>query len=153
MKPLQGSTALIRDVVGASSPRQNPQPQIQWAADIEHDGAGSGARDTLNHLRRQIRHMDRSTLASLPHVTVTVYNEHTKANETYSGVPLIALLAPLGVSEHPRARICGLRGAEGSDSTKWCTRAARSPRTVSILRSSWPNGEWQAADRRWAAQR
>ncbi len=45
-----------------------------------------------------------ATLAGLPHVTVTVYNEHTKANETYSGVPLIALLAPLGVSEHPRGK-------------------------------------------------
>ena len=45
-----------------------------------------------------------ATLAGLPHVTVTVYNQHTKANETYSGVPLIALLAPLGVSEHPHGK-------------------------------------------------
>lgn len=45
-----------------------------------------------------------TTLAGLPHVTVTVSNEHTKANETYSGVPLIALLTPLGVSEHPRSK-------------------------------------------------
>jgi hypothetical protein len=45
-----------------------------------------------------------ATLAGLPHVTVTVHNEHTKANETYSGVPLIALLTPLGVSEKPRGK-------------------------------------------------
>jgi hypothetical protein len=57
-----------------------------------------------------------ATLASLPHVTVTVYNEHTKANETYSGVPLIALLTPLGVSEHPRGKDLRLYVvAEGSD--------------------------------------
>jgi hypothetical protein len=43
-------------------------------------------------------------LAGLPHVTVTVHNEHTKADETYSGVPLIALLAPLGVSDKPRGK-------------------------------------------------
>jgi hypothetical protein len=55
-------------------------------------------------------------LAGLPHVTVTVYNEHTQANETYSGVPLIALLAPLGMSEKPSGK--DLRRyvvAEGSD--------------------------------------
>jgi len=45
-----------------------------------------------------------TTLAGLPHVTVNVYNEHTKANETYSGVPLIALLTPLGVSDKPHGK-------------------------------------------------
>ncbi len=43
-------------------------------------------------------------LAALPHTTVTVHNEHTKADETYSGVPLIALLTPLGVSDKPRGK-------------------------------------------------
>jgi hypothetical protein len=38
-----------------------------------------------------------AALAALPHQTVTVYNEHTKAQETYSGVPLIGLLAPLAL--------------------------------------------------------
>src|ERR1700686_3640269 len=28
-------------------------------------------------------------LAALPHATLTVYNEHMKVNQTYSGVPLI----------------------------------------------------------------
>jgi hypothetical protein len=31
-------------------------------------------------------------IAALPHKTVSVYNEHTKANETYSGVALVELL-------------------------------------------------------------
>ncbi len=57
-----------------------------------------------------------ATLAALPHVLVTVYNEHTKANETYSGVPLIALLTPLGVSDSPRGKDLRLYVvAEGSD--------------------------------------
>ncbi len=43
-------------------------------------------------------------LAALPHITVTVHNEHTKAHETYAGVPLIALLTPLGVAEKPRGK-------------------------------------------------
>ena len=45
-----------------------------------------------------------ATLAALPHTTVTVHNEHTKADETYSGVPLIALLTPLGVTDKPHGK-------------------------------------------------
>jgi hypothetical protein len=45
-----------------------------------------------------------STLAALPHKTVTVHNEHTKADETYSGVQLIDLLTPLGVHDQPRGK-------------------------------------------------
>lgn len=44
------------------------------------------------------------TLAALPHTTITVFNEHAKANETYSGVPLIALLTPLGVPDKPHGK-------------------------------------------------
>jgi hypothetical protein len=45
-----------------------------------------------------------TTLAALPHVTVTVHNVHTKADETYSGVPIIALLTPLGVTDKPHGK-------------------------------------------------
>ncbi|MGA7340618.1 MAG: hypothetical protein WBE72_12985 [Terracidiphilus sp.] len=45
-----------------------------------------------------------ATLAALPHTTVTVYNEHAKASETYSGVPLIDLLTKLGVPDKPRGK-------------------------------------------------
>jgi Oxidoreductase molybdopterin binding domain len=45
-----------------------------------------------------------ATLAALPHTTVTVYNEHAKATQTYSGVPLIDLLTKLGVPDKPRGK-------------------------------------------------
>ena len=45
-----------------------------------------------------------ATLAALPHTTVTVYNEHAKASQTYSGVPLIDLLTKLGVPDKPRGK-------------------------------------------------
>jgi hypothetical protein len=45
-----------------------------------------------------------ATLAALPHTTISLYNEHAKANQTYSGVPLTALLARLGVPEKPRGK-------------------------------------------------
>ena len=45
-----------------------------------------------------------STLAALPHSKVTIYDETAKANETYSGVPLLDLLARLGVNEKPSGK-------------------------------------------------
>jgi hypothetical protein len=121
MKPLQVCTAIFLGMLslGAFVARaQNPQPQMPMGQQTSNMTAQVPApADTL-----KITFGDKSatwtaaTLASLPHVTVTVYNEHTKANETYSGVPLIALLAPLGVSEHPRGKDLRLYVvAEGSD--------------------------------------
>jgi hypothetical protein len=56
------------------------------------------------------------SLAALPHTTITVYNEHAKANQTYSGVPLIDLLTPLGVPAKPRGKEFRLYVvAEGAD--------------------------------------
>jgi hypothetical protein len=56
------------------------------------------------------------TLAALPHKTITVYNEHAKANQAYSGVDLIELLKPLGVPEKPHGKDFRLYlVAEGSD--------------------------------------
>jgi hypothetical protein len=57
-----------------------------------------------------------ATLAALPHTTITVYNEHAKANQAYSGVPLIDLLTKLGVPDKPRGKQFRLYLlAEGSD--------------------------------------
>jgi hypothetical protein len=57
-----------------------------------------------------------ATLTPLPHKTLDVYNEHAKANQTYSGVPVIDLLTLLGVPEKPRGKDFRLYlVAEGSD--------------------------------------
>jgi hypothetical protein len=57
-----------------------------------------------------------ATLASLPHVTVKVYNEHAKADQTFSGVPLATLLTKLGVPEKPHGKEFRLYlVAEGAD--------------------------------------
>ena len=40
-----------------------------------------------------------ATLKDLAHQTVTIFDHHTKANETFSGVPLMDLLANLGVPQ------------------------------------------------------
>jgi hypothetical protein len=57
-----------------------------------------------------------ATLAPLAHTTLTLYNEHAKANQTYSGVPLIDLLVKLGVPAKPHGKDFKLYlVAEGSD--------------------------------------
>ena len=51
------------------------------------------------YLRKLAKHGDGSdseTLKEYPHQTVTIFDHHTNASETYSGVPLMDLLAKLG---------------------------------------------------------
>ena len=56
------------------------------------------------------------SLGGLPHTTITVYNEHAKTNQTYSGVPLTDLLTPMGVPGKPRGKDFRLYVvAEGAD--------------------------------------
>ncbi|GGG94638.1 molybdopterin-dependent oxidoreductase [Silvibacterium dinghuense] len=60
-------------------------------------------------------------LKAKPHITVTVHNPHTNADETYSGVPLIELLAPLGTPHGKDLHGKGLSDyiiATGSDGYK-----------------------------------
>lgn len=57
--------------------------------------------------------------AALPHSTVTVFNGHTQSDEVYSGVPLVDLLARIGVPTDPRGKQFLLYlVAEGSDGYK-----------------------------------
>ncbi len=60
-------------------------------------------------------------IAAMPHKTVTYHNVHTKADETYSGVPLTDLLAKFGVATGDKLRGKGLSEyivATGSDGYK-----------------------------------
>jgi hypothetical protein len=109
MKPSSIVTAIILGPLSLGALvawTQNPQPKMPMGEQT----SGITAQVPAPAETLKITFGDKSatltvaTLAGLPHVTVTVYNQHTKANETYSGVPLIALLAPLGVSEHPHGK-------------------------------------------------
>lgn len=60
-------------------------------------------------------------LKAMPHQSVTVVNFRTKKSETYSGVPLIDLLAPLGVPHGERMmgpKVAKYIVATGSDNYK-----------------------------------
>ena len=69
-----------------------------YAQEMDH------SRPTVPSTQLTIRGLDGESititpenLAAMPHKTVTVYNEHTKANEKYAGVPLVDLLAKVNV--------------------------------------------------------
>jgi hypothetical protein len=58
-------------------------------------------------------------LAPLPHETIQVATEGTQATETYSGVPLMALLVEAGVPQKPKGKDFRLYVvAEGRDGYK-----------------------------------
>jgi hypothetical protein len=60
-----------------------------------------------------------AALAALPHTTLTVFNVHANACQTYSGVPLMDLLTKLGVPAKPHGKDLQLYlVAEGSDGYK-----------------------------------
>jgi hypothetical protein len=95
------------------------------APSAEQNAAGSSGaaqpKDTLlltaggNHASVSISLAD---FRAMPHVTITVHNAHADADETYSGVPLAALLAKLDapLGEHLRGKaLASCIVASGSD--------------------------------------
>jgi hypothetical protein len=52
---------------------------------------------TIHALDGRSMTLSPENIAAMPHKSVSVYNEHTKANETYAGVALADLLGKAGV--------------------------------------------------------
>ncbi len=73
---------------------------------------------TIQGLDGKTVNLTTADLAALPHKTVSVYNEHTKANERYSGVALAELLkkvnTPSGEAVRGKLFMTGVV-AEGTD--------------------------------------
>jgi hypothetical protein len=108
---------------GAAAQAQTPAPSAAHSEAMKMDaGKMEAAKASIPAGPLKITFADKSaqwtpaTLATLPHKTITVYNEHVKASQTYSGVELIDLLKPLGVAEKPHGKEFRLYlVAEGSD--------------------------------------
>jgi len=117
MKPALLAVALLAALAHAQSsaqmhqqPMQGPPPQNAGTP-----SAMQAARDSMANAMakagplkitygQQTSQWTPSNLAALPHKTITVHNEHTNAEETYSGVALIDLLIPLGIHDKPRGK-------------------------------------------------
>jgi len=98
----------------------------------------------------QTRDWTPAALAALPHVAFTVHNEHTKADETYSGVPLIALLTPLGVSDKPHGKDLRLyvvaAGADGYEAVYSIGEVTPDVHDATVIVADLENGKTLTAD-------
>jgi len=98
------STAEVNQVQPAStSPLQTQHDQMPMSEMHAHKPAPAAGPLVISY-GNQSATWTVATLGSLPHTNVSVYNEHTKANENYAGVPLIDLLVKLGVPDKPRGK-------------------------------------------------
>jgi hypothetical protein len=112
MKRMRVWAAVLLFMLGAGAamgqtPAQNqPQPMPMGGMDMGH----SMGKPSVPAGSMKITFGDKSaewtpaTLAALPHKTITVFNEHANANQTYTGVPLIDLLTRLGVPDKPHGK-------------------------------------------------
>lgn len=97
---------------------QNPStPSMPDMGTMHHEAKPVGPASPLRiTFGAQSAEFTMEKLAALPHTSITVFNGHANANQTFSGVPLISLLKPLGVTEQPRGKDFKLYiEAEGSD--------------------------------------
>ena len=88
---LRVATAVLTMALGSGGwarAQQGTMPaQAEAKADVLTITAGPNERGVFTP----------QTLKEYPHTTVTIFDHHTNANEAYSGVPLVDLLAHLGV--------------------------------------------------------
>jgi hypothetical protein len=69
-----------------------------FAQQMEHGGPSVPSTHlTIHTYEGKSLTLSPDELAALPHKSIAVFNAHTKANETYFGVPLVDLLAKVGV--------------------------------------------------------
>ena len=68
--------------------------------EMGHHQAGTPSTQlTLHGIDGKSISLTPDELAALPHKTISVFNSHTKANEKYSGVALVDLLAKVGAPQ------------------------------------------------------
>ena len=83
-----------------------PQPDTsRMQEEMRHASAAAGPLKIT--FERKSAEWTPQTLAALPHMAITVYNEHAKGNQTYSGAPLTDLLARLGLPTKPHEETFG----------------------------------------------
>ena len=89
------------------------------AQQMEHPAPHPSTQLTIKTYEGKTLTLSPEELATLPHKSVSVFNAHSKANETYSGVPLADLLSkvgvPLGESVRGKLFLTGIvaSGADG----------------------------------------
>lgn len=109
-----------------------PSPHLKAQEMQRHAPAIPSTSLTITYQGKTLT-LSPAELAALPHATVTVFNAHSKVNETYSGVPLATLLDKLGVPQREKVRgplfLTGII-AEGTDGYKVLFSLAETDPTI-----------------------
>jgi hypothetical protein len=82
------------------------QPPVVMAQEMDHHAkpATPSTQLIIHVTDGQSITLSPDQVAALPHKTVSVFNAHIKANETYAGVPLSDLLSKAGVPGGEKVR-------------------------------------------------
>src|ERR1700730_6185195 len=72
-------------------------PAVAAAQQMEHSAPSPSKQLTIKTYDGKTLTLSPEELAALPHKSVSVFNAHSKTNETYSGVVLADLLSKVGV--------------------------------------------------------
>jgi hypothetical protein len=119
VNPLSFVIALCLVMMSPVHGRAQTATKAEMGAMTEHDHAPAAASTNLTlTIDGKATTLSVAELQALPQKTVTVHNEHTKANETYTGVLLGDLLAKYGFPVDKTTHRKMLRSylvAEGTD--------------------------------------
>jgi hypothetical protein len=98
-------TSLLSAAFLAASLGLVPLARAQAAAmPMQHAASVPSTALTVTGLDGKVATYSAADLQAMPHTTVSVYNEHTRANERYTGVPLTDLLAKAGAPTGEKLR-------------------------------------------------
>ncbi len=116
---LASSAGLVAAQAPPTKPEAKPDTAPMGGMSMEHSKPSGPVGPLKIAFGDKSAEWTPATLAALPHTTVSVFNEHAKAQQTYSGVPLIDLLARVGVPDKPHGKEFQLYlVAEGVDGYK-----------------------------------
>lgn len=82
---------------GRSTPPDGHERAVRFIWMDHHQASEPSMQLTLRGLDGKAVSLTAEEIAALPHKTISVFNSHTKATETYSGVALADLLTRVGV--------------------------------------------------------
>jgi hypothetical protein len=110
---------MVLSLAAMSSVHAQPAPKTQMGTMAEHDHAPAAPSTSLTlTVDGKTTTLSVAELQAMPQKTVTVHNEHTKADESYTGVLLGDLLAKYGFPVDKTTQRKMLRSyvvAEGTD--------------------------------------
>jgi hypothetical protein len=97
------AVALAPTRLMAQMPTAQAHPEAMPAMEMHHPPTGPVGPLVVSLAGKQ-ESWTAATLAPMPHVTIALYNAHTKTTQNFTGVPLITLLARLGFPTTPHGK-------------------------------------------------